>query len=694
MSFVNGIFLGALIPLLGLPLLIHLLNRTFPYLLRFPNVENLRRTIAQRSRLYRYRHLILLLLRTIFLALLLTAFLKPKWEKYGPLPKDKTTRNVIILLDHSLSMEYESLGASPRKRAIQEATKILNGLKDEDLANVVLVENMARPLLVSPSKRHWELVALLQRVEPGYTSADFSSAVRMAAEQLNDESAAREVYYISDFQRSNWADVDFHSLPDAVRSFYVDVGQEDAFNTGILDASFNRSLIRAGDTAMLEVKVGNYAGQPFEGTVAAILNDRTRLEASASIAPWSVGSVVFPIEFGKSGLQRCEIQIPDDRLKPDSRCYVSTQIRDSEPVLLVTDSRTTKKAASYFISAALNPYESADKGAITPMPVPSRMLTSARLAEVKKIFISDIGSLSGDTCSRLAQFVFNGGAVVYFLDGPEDPGNLEGLKNAMGEIPLTLYQKRSLQKVADGGQQIAKGDFRSPHLQLFRGELRRNLGLLEFYDFYSASHTGSGDVVLSFTDGTPALASMQYGLGSILLLNFSASELSSNIARQRIFPAWMHALTESLNTTEAVPISYLTGERVHAEVWKEALDTEGVRAPDGSILDTSIESMASRYAISFVPHMPGFHTLGGSELKYICAVNPPADEADLRRVDRERLGKAIDGTTQGYFVAEREEYSAVAWGVPVFHLFILAGILFLALEVAFQWLVERLGRAS
>src|SRR5580765_2662427 len=77
MSFLNSALLPALLALTGLPLLIHLLNLKFPTYFQFPSIKHLRDTIARRSKLFRWRHLILLLLRTAFVLALLFAFLRP-----------------------------------------------------------------------------------------------------------------------------------------------------------------------------------------------------------------------------------------------------------------------------------------------------------------------------------------------------------------------------------------------------------------------------------------------------------------------------------------------------------------------------------------------------------------------------------------------------------------------------------------
>ena len=60
MSFFNSALLPGLVLLVGLPLLIHLLNLHFPRLFEFSSVKHIRETIAQRSRIFRWRHLLLL----------------------------------------------------------------------------------------------------------------------------------------------------------------------------------------------------------------------------------------------------------------------------------------------------------------------------------------------------------------------------------------------------------------------------------------------------------------------------------------------------------------------------------------------------------------------------------------------------------------------------------------------------------
>jgi hypothetical protein len=132
-----------LIALAGLPLVIHILNKRFPRLFEFPTIKHLRETVAQRSRLFRWRHLILLALATLFIIALLLAFLKPVLPKFGSSAAKKINRTVLIMIDHSLSMEHQSGGLNARQRATSEADKILSTLGPDDLVNVLSVGRSA-----------------------------------------------------------------------------------------------------------------------------------------------------------------------------------------------------------------------------------------------------------------------------------------------------------------------------------------------------------------------------------------------------------------------------------------------------------------------------------------------------------------------------------------------------------------------
>ncbi len=691
MSFLNAALLPGLILLVGLPLLIHLLNLRFPRLFEFSSVKHIRETIAQRSRVFRWRHLLLLLLRTVFLVLLLLAFLKPLLRRFDSSVDQKAARAVLIIVDHSLSMEHKGGGLSSRQRAENEADKILATLATEDSVDIVTAGQASQSCFFELSRHHAEARQFLSALKPGFTRANFTQANGVAARLLAQSSSRPEIYYLSDFQRSNWANVDFTALPPTARLFFVDCGPPQRDNRAILGATVSQAQILAGDTVTLEIEVGNFRDQPMQEPVKVVLDGRTSFEKEISVAPWSTAKVTMPVPPGGPGLHQCEISIAPDDLALDDHYYLTIPVMEKEGILIVSDSPDPKRDAVLFLKTALNPYDDL-AGSLVPEQVTAAGLTSARLAAVRKIFFTHAGTLNDATCKLLADFVFHGGGLTYFLDGDNDQANLAALERAMasGPLPLRLGARRVAKNVGTGAQQIIRGDFKSRYLRLFRGANRQNLALLEFYDIYDAAATGTGNVLLTYADDTPAMASLNHGLGTMLFLNFSVSEFSSNLARQRIFPAWMQEIVKNLTSEEPLPLSSQVGDAVTDEIWKSELTANPLRKPSGEPLEVKVESLGERVGIAFNPDELGFYTMRGAKLLHSYAVNPPPDESDLRPIDRALLPEQLTEKGQtGFFVQGHDDFENLILGKPIFHWFVLAAVVLLLVEILFQLFIQR-----
>ncbi len=690
MTFASSALFGVLAAGLAVPLLIHLLNKNFPHFLRFPSIELIKQTMARRSTLYRWRHLLLLLLRTAFLTLLLLAFLRPVWKRFGGEPAARGSRRVLIVLDHSLSMEHRGDGPTSRERAAHEALKLIDSLGPRDAVNIELMDPSPTTCFVDFSKDHAEARRFLGRIKPGLGRGEVGLANALAA-RLAAGKAPRpsEIYYISDFQRKNWANANFTALPAGARLFFVDVGPAHRDNRAILDARVSQSHVLAGDTVLLEVTVGNFSADPFSGPVTVMLDGRFSLDQEVAIAPWSEGKIMVPVPAGGPGLHLCEAKLPPDALEYDNHFCLALAVQEKEEVLIVTDAPADPKSGAFFLKTALNPFEN-EAGSLLPRVIGSNELTPSRLAGVRKAFFTRVNRLDAPACATVAKFLFQGGGLVYFLDGSADLENLPALEKAIGPetMPLRLSQRRTATNVVSGAQQVVRGDFKSRCLKLFAGPARQNLALLEFYDYYQAGATGAGTVLLSYGDDSPAMAALHHGLGTLLLLNFSAGELSSNLARQRLFPAWMQDLVKALSVDEPAPPAYTIGESLHAEVWRSELRDQDFKSPSGAPVSARRELAGDRYTVSFTPDQLGFYTLGSPRPLYAFGVNTSPDESDLRPIDKDALPRDFAGDHPAHFVAGAGDFDVVARGPPLFHWFLLAAVAFLLLETGFQYLLR------
>ncbi|KPL01636.1 MAG: hypothetical protein AMJ73_10285 [candidate division Zixibacteria bacterium SM1_73] len=138
-NFLNPIFLFAAGAAVLFPLLIHLFNRQKVKKVFFSSLLFLRSLEKTRMRRVKIKEYLLLLIRSLIILLVVAAFARPAIRggfvsKVGAHAKT----SVVILLDDSYSMRYETKEGSLFDLAKKKARKIINQLKEGDDASLIL----------------------------------------------------------------------------------------------------------------------------------------------------------------------------------------------------------------------------------------------------------------------------------------------------------------------------------------------------------------------------------------------------------------------------------------------------------------------------------------------------------------------------------------------------------------------------
>lgn len=687
MNFLNPALFAALAPLLALPLAIHLFNRKFPSTIPFSDIRRIKRSLSERSRLMRWRHWLMTLLRTLAVACLLFAFLKPVLPQFGSEKAGPGEgRTVLLVVDRSPSLLHrEGAGTTAWRNLLSEAGKILATLDAGDRVNAVLAGASAKPLLPEFTDSPDSVRAALAALPGGYEQLDARKAVSLAATLAESSKTDAEIYLLSDFQRTNWAPASFEALPETVRLFFVDVaGDAERANRAVLSASLSNRAPAAGEAVTLDIQLANWSPDPATLPVEAVIDGRFSVSGEASLAAWSSGRA--PLEFAAPGPghHEIEIRIPgDDGLEADDRRHVVFAVQEREVVHVLTDADPEASGAR-FVETALNPFEKG--GAFSPRILPVSELTPARLSAASRIVIAGAGALPPDTTQRLVAFLEQGGGLLYFVNGTSDRDNLLALDQAFGGAVVPFHVAGALEVENFGGkpQQIARGEFDSRFLRLFRGEKRANLGVLEFYRIQRALPTGEGEVLLQFSDGTPAMAVAHVGLGTAVFCNFDPAELSSNLARQRLFPAWIQEIVKNLAPESLPQLSHEAGATLTAEVWRSDFESLPFTGPGGNTVSPRITGDGNRVFASFPAPRPGVYRLGsGPGTAWSEAVNLAEDESDLRSIDLSELESrsAAALASEAHQVAGADDYESITGGRPVFHWFLFGIAALLLVEM-------------
>src|SRR5689334_3904335 len=200
MSFLAPAFLAGLVAI-AVPVLIHLINRERKVVVEFPSLMFLQRIPYRSVRRQKIRHLLLLILRCLALALLIAAFARPFFQKRQTAIGANGAREVVILLDNSSSMGY----ANRWDRARGEARKIVSGLGATDHGTLIVFANNA-VVASDPTGAPAAITASINAAKLSAEKTRFSPALKLASQIISASTLPRrEVILISDYQKIGWA---------------------------------------------------------------------------------------------------------------------------------------------------------------------------------------------------------------------------------------------------------------------------------------------------------------------------------------------------------------------------------------------------------------------------------------------------------------------------------------------------------
>ena len=283
--------LGALI---GLPLLLHLLARPRPRRLAYPSLMLLARAHRNNARIKRPHHWLLLILRTLWVAMIVGAFLQPRHFSERPPEREGRERTVIVVLDATASMRASEGAQSRYARATTEAVDVLRQLSPNDRANVIRVRALPESFYGEPGVNKTFLIDEVRRRPATLEGGEAREAVRVAASQLRDASGPREIILISDFQPGSWDPSGLALPPDTVLRL-LPIAGEPLDNQAITDLRARPAAPVAGQEILIEVVAHNFSDTPVRRDLFLQVGER-REQQSVDLPANGAAVVTFPMQ--------------------------------------------------------------------------------------------------------------------------------------------------------------------------------------------------------------------------------------------------------------------------------------------------------------------------------------------------------------------------------------------------------------
>lgn len=686
----------------SIPVAIHLLTRRARRKMELPTLRFLQQTLARQSKLFKWRHLLLLLVRTLAIAALVLTFLKPTIS--SPLaPKQGERAGAVLVLDVSASMSYSSGGLSSIARAKSEALRVLETLRSGDRANVVLCGAQPQPLLSDPTRDFPALQNAVRAVNPTEERADPTSAINLAVEQLAKTNAREKVLYLlSDFQRTNWADVKFDSVGPDTKIVFVNTDSGTRDNAGIVSMKLRPATPRVGESVMVACEVMNASASARSVPVTLSVSSGGRYSQTVALGPFSSATAMFPLKFDMPQRIECTASIPADNFALDDTRRAVIDLRQMATVVLITDEDATRSPnASFFLTRALQPDPSAHAG-FRVVPVKPSQLNNPLLHSADIVIICNAPQMPQQQFQALAKWAGGGGSMVWFLYGDRIASQIQELARVVptsDPLPFTVDSIANLKGNGKGYVTLSEARYESPLLKAFKDPSAADLSRIHFSRYVTTGEVDRrAETLLRFEDGTAAAVRTNIGSGSLLLLNTTPTPEWSDLARQEAFLPLMHELLKGMLRRDTDLREFIAGGAASATIppapagQKPVLTCAGPR----SAVPVTFEPTTGSVVIDQAK-LCGFYRLSsqGAPVGSV-AVNVSPDETDLRWIDprelesqRQRGASFLAGV--GGQADSAEDFNK---GRPLWPYLLTATILFLFAEQLLARIRPRVLRSS
>jgi len=517
--------------LIAVPIVLHLIMRRKPRWFEFPALRFIQKQHDANQKRLRLRHLLLLLLRAAAIALLAFALARPSVQFGGQFGSQEAPVAAALVFDAAPRMDYRHENQTRLEAARQLGLWLLAQLpRQSEIA--VLDTRLGRGAFQvdrGAARRRIDRLEIVPNAQPLTTALD--EALRLLKQSAL---AQKELYVFTDLSRGAWptsraAQLQnrFAELP-GVGVYLIDVGIADPVDCSLGELRLSDDVLSNRSTLKIETEISSVGGAVERAVELLLLDaDGTAQKSGAesvALQPGAAGQVEFRLAALELGVHQGFLRIVgQDGLAADDVRYFSVEVKPAWRVLIAAP----KPAEQYalFLTEALAPAGFRKRGqARFDCEIASLdELSKKPLADYAAVLVLDPTPLEPAVWRKLADYAAEGHGVGIFLGRNALPMESFNIPEAQELLPAKLLpQVRKL----DGRLHLAPRDLQHPILAYFRtlsGSVPWKLFPVFRYWRLGQLHSGAA-VVLSYSDGRPAILERPIGNGRVLVTTTPVSD--------------------------------------------------------------------------------------------------------------------------------------------------------------------------
>jgi Aerotolerance regulator N-terminal/von Willebrand factor type A domain/CARDB len=648
MSFLSAIFLFAL-PLVAVPVVIHLYRGRRRDTIAWGAMQFLAQATTKGRSMERLEELLLMLLRVGTVLALVLALAQPMIR--SSLFGDVGNREVVLILDNSLSMAREVDGVAAVDKMKEQALEVLDELGGGDRVQLMLAAGGAQWLtaegVAADAAGQEQLASLIENVRPTLGSADLLACLQSAVylEPTDNPSSRRIVVFTDDQARSWQLDAmaawnqlgearDEAKVPSSIEIVECSFADADQHNLAVMKIEASQLHARPGESVGFTAQITNVGHTPSEPAVVQWLVDDEAVETSdlAALGAKDSSHVSATLALKDPGNYAISCRIDATDQNPlDQEETVVVEVSDQIPILIVHDAETdlAEHTADELLTIALGyrrgeplPWHSV----YAPEVISSSALATAALSNYRAVVITNLGELEPAVRERLQEFVQSGGGLWVALGDRIDRRNFnrDWYDDGDGPSPLALETLRTGGQPDDPAHMIHPPKREHPATAELANTTQLDIEEARVYEYWQL---GQGDVnrrdvsvILESGDGSPLVTENYVGQGRVLVQAFPIGLEQSNLPQLKSFLVMVQDWLGYLTAPSTARHNLAPGSAIVATLPPEAAFAKAtLETPTGAVVPLFVQEIegaaVARYAQT---QMPGLYrakfTAGGESV--------------------------------------------------------------------------------
>ncbi|MCS7017956.1 MAG: BatA domain-containing protein [Cytophagales bacterium] len=515
MSFLYPSFLWALV-LVVVPIVIHLFNFQRPKVVYFTNVAFLREVQLVANARNRLKHLLILLMRCLFVVALVIAFAQPfiPYDRADNLPI--ASNQAAIYIDNSFSMQNERDGKKLLDRSVDFALQIVKGFP-QNARFSVLNNSFENDLnfLFEPAKAN-DLISKTDYSNVGRTLESVYERQKNILANLAG-GGSHHIFWLTDFQHLPNSNLEKLAAElDSVNRFYLLPQQaNDVSNVYVDSVWLENPFVRVNESNTLRIKLRHFGTEPAtERLVRLFIEGKQVSGGTISLQPSESAELALNFAVTSSGQKPCKVVVEDTPVIFDNNYYFTLNVAPQINILHIVEGKGSPYVPNVYANEPFFKVESVGVGS----------LDYARINAANVVILQGLKNIDSSLQTALRNFLVRGGALAIF------PGQVFDAQSYSALLGLRVVFMPDALSTATPKLSMNPPDLQAPFFKDVFEKINEQMAMPEAK--VNLTWSGTGKELLSLRNGQPYLTVFELFNSTVFLfaspLDLAFTELPQN----------------------------------------------------------------------------------------------------------------------------------------------------------------------